>query len=605
MPTANAIYSPNFGNDAIKTGRASLGTGYQDILVEGLNPQQLYFVYFVTQGTGQVYSQNVMLYQFTTTDVNRPHLRLTQNSTAVVDVRSTNMNAIADFAIFLRDHMPDDLKVSLRSVLSSDYLDANGNLAADAPDELRQAIANGYCVYDALTAQYPTGGSYFDSYVSSEHKDKIRALVSGRTPDTGRIDGSISVDLRNNVTLPVNCETTYNMEPILEYIFVAQARSVVADEGVDANSFGFSAYQPVFIRDTDPPVITRISANRLVVDYIEGGKITGNLAGYLITSGTVTLTFDKDLYLYRTPTLRDAFTTTTIRTNFQYSSSDSITVQSGTSTNNTERIRSVTLALNNVREGDTFTVNPNVVSLYSSPDPNKMLTLDVRYAEETNEVIFTVTPNDPWFPAGSVRVQAQTLIKPGASGLILSASSLGMEIGETAAITATPVPDNALGRITWTIESSTVASIDPTTGNSTTVTALKKGTTRLRATLTNGTDRIDSPWCEIEVTPRMVSNITLSKTNLSFKSGQQQLTATVEPGDAEKLNILATVYDANGNQVTDKLAVTVQSTAVPNRYNIYVSRHDAFTTGEFVGTVVFSATDGSGTYSTLAVSVTS
>ena len=55
-PKPYSIYSPNFGSDDIKSGSVVMGTSYRDIVLNDLEPNQLYFAYFVTQGTGQVYS---------------------------------------------------------------------------------------------------------------------------------------------------------------------------------------------------------------------------------------------------------------------------------------------------------------------------------------------------------------------------------------------------------------------------------------------------------------------------------------------------------------------------------------------------------------------
>lgn len=66
QPAPDRIYTPSFSNDAIQSGKLSMSTSYNDISLSTLQPDTLYFVYFVTKGQGQIYSEQVMLYQFKT-----------------------------------------------------------------------------------------------------------------------------------------------------------------------------------------------------------------------------------------------------------------------------------------------------------------------------------------------------------------------------------------------------------------------------------------------------------------------------------------------------------------------------------------------------------
>ncbi len=143
-----------------------------------------------------------------------------------------------------------------------------------------------------------------------------------------------------------------------------------------------------------------------------------------------------------------------------------------------------------------------------------------------------------------------TLINRGylVSEIKLNSSSLTVDIGKTAQLTAIISPQKALNKsLTWKSSDTDVATVDAN-GK---VTAVTLGTATITATAADVGGV--SASCEVTVT-QLVSEITLNKTSLSLKTGgSETFTATVAPSNASNKGLtwkssdteVATV-DANG-----------------------------------------------------------
>lgn len=109
----------------------------------------------------------------------------------------------------------------------------------------------------------------------------------------------------------------------------------------------------------------------------------------------------------------------------------------------------------------------------------------------------------------------------------LSQTTLTLDEGHTATLVATVAPTNATDKtVTWTSSNAAVATVSSTG----LVTAIKEGTTTVKATVGN-----QSATCTVTVKKGIVavSSITLSQTTLSLEEGQTStLTATISPSDA-------------------------------------------------------------------------
>ena len=124
-------------------------------------------------------------------------------------------------------------------------------------------------------------------------------------------------------------------------------------------------------------------------------------------------------------------------------------------------------------------------------------------------------------PAGPVAV----------TGVTLDKTSLSIEAGQTAQLTATVQPGNADNQaVTWSSSDNNVVSVDAT-GK---ITANAKGSATITVTTADGGK---TATCTVTVTepaaPVAVTGVTLNKNNTSIYTGRTEtLTATIQPADA-------------------------------------------------------------------------
>ena len=582
-PAPSTIYSPNFGSDTIKTGKLTLGTSYQDIKVDGLTNNTLYFLYVVTQGTGQVYSQNVLLYQFTTTDVNRPKLRLDMNGNSTVNVRSLDMNAIADYGIFLMDSLPTQLSQKFYEAVPSDYytLSEGGvatvnssNTSIPNPTELQKYLNKS--VYEAM-ASYPTGGTPYDTYATAEHKDSVRAIITRRVTSDRLIDAARGKDLTQGVTSPVNCEEDFNIKPILQYLFVAEARSTAADEGVDANAYGFAAISPVYIFDQSGPVIKTINATNLVVDYTPSVVGVNNPSGYVL-KGKIFLEFDKDLYLFddATQTRTPLTSGDSVKKNFPQNYDTTATIQvtgskSAGATASTS-VRTVELTMTNTEGNTKFFANGKIVSQYSTY--SSQLKFTVSYDRSQNLVSVIIEPKDPWYPAEIATFTPTTVILPQATGFTLTPSSdTTLSVGKSVTLKATITPSGSDGKIQWSVTGGgSYISTSDETDTTITVTGAAKGTpATIKATLV---DKFGNPI--------LVNNAQVTQTR-SFTVTDSLVESISLVTGANVSAVNATTYNvtipANTNAVTLEVVVAPDTAANKAIYTTVVSGQGVYSVG--------------------------
>ena len=171
-----------------------------------------------------------------------------------------------------------------------------------------------------------------------------------------------------------------------------------------------------------------------------------------------------------------------------------------------------------------------------------------------------------------------TVVEPLATGIALNQQSISLQQGSTQTLTATVTPSNASQTVSWSSSNNAVATVNA----SGKVTAVGVGSCTVTATTTDGTQLGAS--CQVNVTPVMVTGITLNSTSATIYPGDDlQLTATVSPSNA-----------------TNK-AVTWRSS------NTAVATVDATgkVTAKAVGScsITATATDGSGKSASCAITV--
>lgn len=126
-------------------------------------------------------------------------------------------------------------------------------------------------------------------------------------------------------------------------------------------------------------------------------------------------------------------------------------------------------------------------------------------------------------------------------GLELSESSIMVERGSTAVITAIITPDTASKKVTWSSSDSTVATV-----SNGVVTGIKNGTTTITATSADTTNGTFSATCQVEVYSTPVTGLTIPYGDTTvFVGGTKTIAATVLPEDATDRGLTWTSSNPN------------------------------------------------------------
>lgn len=600
-PLASAIYDQyqkSRPSERIKAGTLhSVGGAVQSIRVTGLDPATSYYAYFVLQSDGKAYySEKVALYQFYTDAVNRPNLKIRNEANAsVLSVFSMNMSADADYVVFdMTDQgLPTELKQefykAMDSKLRAKYVvESEGTPAwrtSDPTDSsyklplvLQNASARGFTpnspVYEALES-LTDGGSIYDLYASTSHKDTLRKLITGVISPAGRLS-SVQAELKFNppntpVGDEVDCQEVFNIQQDREYLFIASGISQQANPNVTADSYGFVGFQPIMIRDMDPPKIIRINGGA----YVNLTNQAESIGPYnndndadadnakvqpRTMSGSFDLVFDKDLYLYRVVNGNrtilpfgehqedeDTATGTAGYSQFCDRSPDNSFFVSDSKTDGSANVRIITLSFKNASISDTLTfyATSSLVSFYSSPATNQLV-LNLRYDPVSQKVKVTVT-STAWFDDG-VQELPTTLRQPDATEIDLNGYSIGMFAGGERTLTATPNGEY-LQPIRWEITGEADGGsieLDPSTGETITIKALTSGTVKIKATAkTKNGASIESRECTIRISGVTVKITNLPTNNKISTNGERQLSYEVTPAGLTVNSISWSSTDTN------------------------------------------------------------
>ena len=146
---------------------------------------------------------------------------------------------------------------------------------------------------------------------------------------------------------------------------------------------------------------------------------------------------------------------------------------------------------------------------------------------------------------------AITVIPVGVTGVTLDKEELSLKPGESSALTAAVLPENAADKsVTWSSSDTGVATVDAN-GK---VTAKSVGTATVTVTTTDGGKKAT---CAVNVSPIEVSSVSLNKTELSLLvGGTETLTATVSPSNATDKSVTWSTSDATVATVDESGKVT-------------------------------------------------
>ena len=264
-PKENYSQNPN-----IKYGNINCQSSVVQVPVDGLIPETDYIVYFVIQNTAQNYSDSVLCYRFTTTEVKTPYITLNNQSPNVQF--KTSENAELHYVLVAYNQIPTFLN---NKFADSAYMDQE-ELAAFQSSKLDQDMS----ILDALTTTVPEGSgnegpSVFDIYANSTIRERVGKLIRrNQSSDPMTTVAAGPMNLNKDVAQVKEFEQYMNMNTM--YYCLAVARN--KDGEID----GFKAIGGVNIPDTTPPILT-----------VTGGKPNATATGW---TGTVTLTFSENLY---------------------------------------------------------------------------------------------------------------------------------------------------------------------------------------------------------------------------------------------------------------------------------------------------------------------
>ena len=167
--------------------------------------------------------------------------------------------------------------------------------------------------------------------------------------------------------------------------------------------------------------------------------------------------------------------------------------------------------------------------------------------KKAGKVTITVTTEDGKFTAKCEVTVKEVKV----TGVELSKTSLNLNVGKSATLTATVKPTDATNKkVTWKSSNTSVATVDKN-GK---VTAKAEGTTTITVTTEDGKF---TAKCEVKVSEVKVTGVTLSKTSATLEVGKTlTLTATVKPSDATNKKVTWTSSDTSVATVTNGKVTT-------------------------------------------------
>lgn len=306
------IYTPPTGNRRVLSGTVNYPGGQMavDETVRGLEPQTLYYAYFVLKGASDDLSP-VYCYKFTTNNVSKPKLNVTTTS-GLADV--TLLNSVTANVTWIMFPSP-----SLPSIFSQPFVQYAETAATDTtgvftnssyyetptvgsnPDKfgpdftILQALTTTFSAStakDGVTKSDQDGYSVFDVYGTESIKERIARIIRGSSTEGGREAVGNGIGTIQNPAVAPNRDTlpidnTNNMEPLAQYTVLAVGYHASGSEYI-ADSF--KGVNNVVVPDTQAPefVPPDQSSDRINVEITRGSNG--------VYSGIVTLSFNKPLY---------------------------------------------------------------------------------------------------------------------------------------------------------------------------------------------------------------------------------------------------------------------------------------------------------------------
>lgn len=264
-------------NEDIQYGSASAGSASRPIKIENLDANKDYIVYFVIQGTSNVFSE-VMCYRFTTGDVTPAYITLDTLSNPKVGMKVSQNAGELYYALYAPSSLPETSLGDMDKVLLNQCKATD--LTAEEEAEFISKYATNSILQAMLTTYKADGESVFDRFANEEIKKEVYEILSAQG-GTGSLAGGQLSDMKMGERELVDFEQAMDPNSITQYICIATAQNELGGE------WTFKAINGVRIPDGIAPYLVEIiSPNATEM----GG---GNKGLY---QGTLTLRFNETLY---------------------------------------------------------------------------------------------------------------------------------------------------------------------------------------------------------------------------------------------------------------------------------------------------------------------
>ena len=282
-PSNSMIYDPSWvTNDNIQYGSTTASNASTPIHIEDLDANQDYIIYFVIQGTANVFSE-VLCYRFTTGDVTPAYITLDTLSNPEVGMRVSQDASELYYALYVASELPSiTINGSLVQINDPSALLMNV-LSSELSDSEKAYFDQNYAAYTILTALLTNyrsssdGESVFDHYASSDAKEELYDILSAQGSNGAQDSGTLTNMTAGNREL-VDFEDAMDPNSITPYICIATAQNRLGGE------WAFKAINGVRIPDNQAPYLESVNS------FGEEGQFDG------FYSGTLTLTFNEPLY---------------------------------------------------------------------------------------------------------------------------------------------------------------------------------------------------------------------------------------------------------------------------------------------------------------------
>ena len=272
-PTKDTIINGNITDTRVRQGNiAGSAASTCTVHLTDLEPETMYYVYLMFQGTTQVVSEKALCYRFTTEKIVRPILNLQLSGTSNVNVNVDRTSEVYG-KLMIEANAGSPFMDQFATTANIDPKFVNGSTFKDIPPAY---LDKDYTVLQAMIDTYaPTGSSVFDQFASEALKNQVAAFIRGSNNDPATV-----VDTWHNANVEMNRDELLsfkNMTPGTWYVFIAVAKSPLG------SGDAFRAVRPVQLMDQQNPQITSVGG----VYYTSSGALRGKLV----------VVFDEPLYL--------------------------------------------------------------------------------------------------------------------------------------------------------------------------------------------------------------------------------------------------------------------------------------------------------------------